>query len=358
VTGQRDVNLSTQGYLSSHQRPLAGCRTLRHWFDNWRHFVYPGAMKDRHEAVVEEVLHCSASAAHSLVAASWCRSGLKYGLDAGADRVPDLVSASDLIQRRQRCELMLEVARPLLDQLFQIVSATGCAVMLSDNDGVVLEARSLAGDRELFDRIGLTPGGVWSESREGTNGIGTCLIEGRPVTIHRDEHFASRNTGISCMDAPVRDATGQLVGALDISNCRYDHSAAMGMLVQKIVQDAARRIESGIFRAHFASYRIIDANLPGGDAALLAVDRDDLVIGATFAARHRFKLTNACLGGRRTASNILGGEEATSFADSERAFLRRALARADGNATKAAKELGIGRATLYRRMEGVGLQRR
>ena len=51
---------------------------------------------------------------------------------------------------------MLEVARPLLDQLFQIVSATGCAVMLSDNDGVVLEARSLAGDRELFDRIGLT----------------------------------------------------------------------------------------------------------------------------------------------------------------------------------------------------------
>uniref|UniRef100_UPI0026671281 helix-turn-helix domain-containing protein n=1 Tax=Salmonella enterica TaxID=28901 RepID=UPI0026671281 len=56
---------------------------------------------------------------------------------------------------------------------------------------------------------------------------------------------------------------------------------------------------------------------------------------------------------RRTASNILGGEEATSFADSERAFLRRALARADGNATKAAKELGIGRATLYRRMEWV-----
>ncbi|WP_204314562.1 helix-turn-helix domain-containing protein, partial [Stenotrophomonas maltophilia] len=44
--------------------------------------------------------------------------------------------------------------------------------------------------------------------------------------------------------------------------------------------------------------------------------------------------------------------------DSERAFLRRALARADGNATKAAKELGIGRATLYRRMERVGLQRR
>jgi transcriptional regulator of acetoin/glycerol metabolism len=321
------------------------------------HLLYQLAMADRHEALVEEVLQSSSSAAQSLVAASWCRSGLKHGLNVGADRTPELVSGSDLTQRRQRHELMLVVAQPLLDQLFQIVSATGCAVMLSDNDGVVLEARTLAGDRELFDRVGLTPGGVWSESREGTNGIGTCLIEGRPVTIHRDEHFASRNTGISCMDAPVRDAKGQLIGALDVSNCRDDHSAATGILVQKIVQDAARRIESGIFRKHFAAHRIVDANLAGGDAALLAVDRDDLVIGATFAARHRFGLTDACLDARRTASEILGREEAPSFLDSERAVLRRALAQADGNATRAAKALGIGRATLYRRMEKAGLQR-
>jgi len=318
---------------------------------------YPETMGKRHEAIVEEVLQYSSSAAHSLVAASWCRSSLKHGLDAGANRTLELVSGSDLTQRRQRHELMLDVARPLLDQLFQTVSATGCAVMLSDNDGVVLEARSLAGDRELFDRVGLTPGGVWSESREGTNGIGTCLIEGRPVTIHRDEHFATRNIGISCMDAPVRDATGRLVGALDISNCRDDHSAAMGILVQKIVQDAARRIESGVFRKHFAAHRIIDANLPGGDAALLAVDRDDLVVGATFAARHRFGLTDACLEARRTASDILGRDESISFHDSERAVLRQALAQASGNAMKAAKLLGIGRATLYRRMDKAGLLR-
>ncbi|MHA6717842.1 GAF domain-containing protein [Sphingomonas sp. RS6] len=318
---------------------------------------YEGFMAAQHEDSVAEVLHSSSSAARSFVAASWCRSGLKHGLDAGAARASDLVSGCDLTQRRQRHGLMLEVARPLLDQLFQIVAVTGCAVMLSDNEGVILEARSSAGDREMFDKVGLTPGGVWSESREGTNGIGTCLVEGRPVTIHRDEHFASRNIGISCMDAPVRDAAGQLVGALDISNCRDDHTMAMGSLIQKIVQDAARRIESGIFRRYFEGHRIIDANLPGGDAALLAVDRDDLVIGATHAARHRFHLTDACLTGCRSAAEILGGGEAASFRDSERAVLRRALAQAGGNATRAARALGIGRATLYRRMEKVGLTR-
>lgn len=314
-------------------------------------------MSRDHQDDVEAVLDSPTRAAQSLVAASWCRSGIKHGLSAGDLRGPNIVSGSDLTTRRQRNELMLEVARPLLDQLFQTVSATGCAVMLSDNEGVILEARSQAGDREMFDQVGLTPGGVWSEGSEGTNGIGTCLVEGRAVTIHRNEHFASRNIGISCMDAPLHDANGKLVGALDISNCRDDHTAAMALLVQKIVQDAARRIERGVFYRYFQGNRIIDANEPGGDAALLAVDRDDLLIGATRAARVRFNLTDDCLDGRRTAAELIGETAGTSFLDSERAVLRRALAQADGNATRAAKALGIGRATLYRRMEKAGIAR-
>lgn len=310
-----------------------------------------------HQDHVAEVLGSPTRAAQSLVAASWCRSGLKHGLSAGDDRGPVVITGSELTLRRQRNELMLEVARPLLDQLYQTVAATGCAVMLSDNEGVILEARSQAGDRDMFDAVGLTPGGVWSEGSEGTNGIGTCLVEGRAVTIHREEHFASRNTGISCMDAPVHDATGRLVGALDISSCRDDHTAALALLVQKIVQDAARRIERGVFYRTFEGNRIIDANEVGGDAALLAVDRDDLLIGATRAARHRFRLTDDCLKGNRSASELFGGGEAASFLDSERTVLRRALAQAGGNATKAAMALGIGRATLYRRMEKVGIGR-
>jgi transcriptional regulator of acetoin/glycerol metabolism len=314
-------------------------------------------MRKAHLTHVEEVLGSPTWAAQSPVAASWCRSALKHGLSAGDDSGPTILSGGELTLRRQRNELLLEVACPLLDQLFQTVAATGCAVMLSDCDGVILEARSQAGDREMFDRVGLTPGGVWSEDSEGTNGIGTCLVEGRPLTIHRNEHFASRNIGISCMDAPVHDATGRLVGALDVSSCRNDHTAATGALVQKIVQDAARNIERGVFCRVFQGRRIIDANEPGGSAALLAVDCDDLLVGATRAARHRFRLTDDCVDGRRTASEVLNEAAGPSFHDSERAVLRRALAQAGGNASQAARSLGIGRATLYRRMEKVGITR-
>jgi transcriptional regulator of acetoin/glycerol metabolism len=314
-------------------------------------------MNKDHARTVEQVLASSSSAAFSPLAASWCRSGLRHGLAPEAISGPSIVTGGELAERRERLNLLLDVATPLLDQLYQTVAATGCAVMLSDTDGVILEARTQDSDRTMFDRAGLTPGGVWSEDVEGTNGIGTCLVEGRAVTIHRDQHFASRNIDISCMDAPIHDAEGRLVAALDVSSCRDDHSAAMAMLVQKIVQDAARRIERGVFYRHFSGRRIIDANEPGGDAALIAVDHDDLLVGATRAARLRFALTDACLVGNRSAADLLGEGSAASFRDSERATLRRALAASGGNASQAARTLGIGRATLYRRMARVGLPR-
>jgi len=307
--------------------------------------------------MVNKVLDSSNTAAYSPVAASWCRSGLHHGLDPDAKFVRELSSGAELARLRDENGLLLDVARPHLNQLFNLVGQTGCAVMLSDSSGTILEARASDGDRKMFETVGLAPGGQWSENAEGTNGIGTCLVEGRPVTIHREDHFASRNIGISCMDAPIHDAHGRLAAALDVSSCRDDHSAAVAALIQKIVQDAARRIERGLFSRHFGGHRIIDANECGGDTVMLAVDCDDLVVGATRAARIRFQLTDAFLEGTHRAADLLGELSKPSFDDAERATLRQALAAAGGNASAAARMLGIGRATLYRRMEHAGLAR-
>lgn len=317
----------------------------------------PSKVYHQHVAKVLDVLDPASRAAVLPLAASWRRSGLRHGLDPASPARRTLLSGAELTRRRQANAELLEVARPLMEHLFQSVGQAGCSVMLSDAGGVILESRARDADRRTFEQAGLTPGGLWSEDAEGTNGIGTCLIEQRAVTIHRDEHFASRNIGISCMDAPIYDAHGQLAAALDVSSCRDDHSLAIAGLVQKIVKDAARRIERGVFARHFDGARIIDVNDPGGDAALLAVDRDDLLVGATRAARMKFKLTDASMGGTTSAADLLGEGRQPSFEEAERATLRRALAQAGGNASAAARALGIGRATFYRRMERVGLAR-
>jgi transcriptional regulator of acetoin/glycerol metabolism len=111
---------------------------------------------------------------------------------------------------------LLAVAAPVLDRLFGSVGLAGACVLIADTGGVVLDWRAGDADADRFEDLGLAPGASWAEAAQGTNGIGTCLVEGRAVTIHRDEHFASRNVGVSCMDAPIFDAEGRLVAALDI----------------------------------------------------------------------------------------------------------------------------------------------
>lgn len=313
--------------------------------------------RHRHAGIVLDAINSPSGAAVSAVAASWCRSALHHGLDPETNHQRDFVEASLLRQLREEHRALLDVANPVLDQMYRSVGQSGCGVILSDAQGVILERRIGAGDEPDFDRGGLAEGARWGEADEGTNGIGTCLVENRPVVIHRDQHFASRNVGISCMDAPVHDPEGRLIAALDVSTCRDDHGPAMVDMIAALVRDAARRIERDYFCRHFEGQRIIFlADDAATGTALLAADRDNLVVGASRAARLRLGLDDAVLGDPQPLDRLLGADAPPSFGDGDRAVLRQALARAGGNASEAARQLGIGRATLYRRLARAGLR--
>jgi transcriptional regulator of acetoin/glycerol metabolism len=310
-----------------------------------------------HADVVLDVIGSPRSAAVSPVAASWCRSALHHHLDPARAARRELIDAAALSQLREANAALLRVAAPVLDQTYRSVGRSGCGVVLSDARGVILDRRVGAGDGGDFAATGLIEGARWSEADEGTNGIGTCLYEGQPVVIHRDQHFAAHNVDISCMDAPVYDPYGRLAGALDVSSCRHDHGPAMAEMIGALVREAARSIEREYFCRHFEGARIIF--LPDDAAtgtSLLATDRDDLVIGASRAARLRMGLTDAALATPRPLDQLLGQSEVSSFGDADRTVLRQALARAGGNVSEAARLLGVGRATLYRRLARAGVK--
>ncbi|EAP76753.1 GAF domain-containing protein [Roseovarius nubinhibens] len=310
----------------------------------------------RHIETVLAAVQSGRAAARSALAASWWRSLEKHGLDPG--RTEGVVlEGRELAERRARHDHFLHVAAPKLDQLYTLVGSSGCGVVLTDAAGVILDRRCGDGDRGVFDGWGLRNGADWSEAREGTNGIGTCIAEERQVTIHRDEHFLARNIGMSCLDAPIFGADGQLLGALDVSSARADQTAGVNRLIAATVAQTAQAIEAEYFRASFPGARIVvAAEGEGALSTLLAVDGDDLVVGATRAARRAFGLEPRGTLRPRPASDVIGGEAGPRGLErAERAALKRALARADGNVSAAARALGIGRATLYRRMKRLGL---
>lgn len=311
-------------------------------------------METRHHAdrVIERT--CASNDLTPLTA-SWRRSALRHGLDPAAPVRAQRLTPAELVARREAMGAFLSVAAQSVDELYRLVSGSGCAVLLTDADGILLDRRAQVADAAIFDAWALAPGADWSEAAQGTNGVGTCLAEGRGVIIHRDQHFLSSNIAMSCIDAPIHGPEGQIIAALDVSSARADATEGINALIAAMVGQSARAIEAAWFRAAFPGARIVVAG--EGTEALVAVDRDDLAIGATRAARRALGLPKTGPLKPRPLSDLLaeaGGGEG-GFDRAERAAVIRALARAEGNVTAAARALGVGRATLYRRMGRLGI---
>lgn len=307
-----------------------------------------------HVGRVHAIVSASAKEGLSAFAASWRRSLIHHGLDPSEAGPVARMSKPEICARRETTGDLVRVAAPVLDRLAKAVGDAGCAVMLSDAAGIVLDERVRDTDSAAFDQMNLAAGADWSEKAEGTNGIGTCLAEVRPVTVWKDQHFRAPHGVLKCSGAPVFGPDGRLIGVIDVSSVREDTHEAWAQVLALSVQDAAQRIEAGLFRLHFAGARILAAAEDGAHGVtLLALDRDDLVIGATRTARRRFGLGEGVFS-PRPAADLLGDEEG-SFGEAQRAILAQALARSGGNVTAAARALGIGRATFYRKIKTLGL---
>ena len=313
-----------------------------------------------HHADIVQAAIATSDAARSSLIASWRRSLTLHGLDPAERKAPRRLTESELRQARQRMEPLLRAADASLDRLYLAVGGIGCCVMLADREGIPLERRGASADDDTFDEWGLWTGTVWSEDSEGTNGIGTCLADQRSLTIHRDQHFFSRNTLLSCTTAPIYDHVGNLAAALDVSSCRSDLTEDFVNLIAMAVGDAARRIEAENFRLAFSSARILLAPVGERSAGgLIAVDADDLVVGATRSARQALGITQQTLIKGLPAADVLGypARAAEELGEAERGVVQRALARAEGNVSAAAHNLGISRATLHRKLVRLGIRR-
>jgi transcriptional regulator of acetoin/glycerol metabolism len=175
-----------------------------------------------HEEIVRAALDGSqiinSSEIDDLTLRSWRRCRDEYGLDPSMPPDPVIIDRQNLCDRLQKYERLLDIARVEMTDLYQQLAGSGHAIMLTDKDGILL---NFIGDPQFTDaaaHTGMQLGAVWSESVQGTNGMGTCLVEQKPLVIHKQSHFFSRNATLTCAAAPIFDPHGDILAVLDASS--------------------------------------------------------------------------------------------------------------------------------------------
>jgi AraC-like DNA-binding protein len=217
---------------------------------------------------------------------SWRRCLLDYRVDTRDFSPPHIVTQGELKVFREPLEKILVQAQEEIDRLYAVLRQHAYVVLLCDRQGVAIHHRGDEAKASEFRHWGIWLGGVWSEEAEGTNGIGTCIAEQRPLLVHANQHFRDRHTRLSCASAPIFDPHGQLVAVLDVSRVASEENQGSVSLVLDTVTVAARAIEERLFREKF-HYAWTIAALPSDNqpALLLAVDEHQQIQGADRIAR-------------------------------------------------------------------------
>ncbi|MCF8211267.1 MAG: sigma-54-dependent Fis family transcriptional regulator [Rhodoferax sp.] len=221
---------------------------------------------------------------------SWRRCVTDHGLDPTRAQAARVLEAWQVREHQEQIESFMRVARAGMEQLYKRVSPLGYVLLLTDAQGITVDCiGNDQWDRELR-RSGLCLGADWNESRAGTCGVGTCIVEQAPLTCHQEDHFDATHIGLTCTTAPLFDPTGEFIGVLDISALTSPSEKPSQHLARHMTVMYAKMVEDANFMRHFADRWILRLDVDWAlvevsGECLLAFDVDGIVVGANTGAR-------------------------------------------------------------------------
>ena len=201
---------------------------------------------------------------------SWIRCK-KYKVDPSDGRGKEL-SKSEFNKILDKHKELIEIAIPVMLDIFNLLKESNYSIILTDENAVVLE---VIGNEKIMDKntkLNFLKGCKWTEENVGTNAIGTCLHLNKPIQTLGSEHYCKNQHGWTCSAAPIHDNKGKIIGIIDLSGNFYDfHSHTLGIVVE-----AANAIQK--------QFSIIE-HRKWAETAFNSIDDGILVIDTDFTVR-------------------------------------------------------------------------
>ena len=226
------------------------------------------------------------------IAASWdrCRS---FGLSHSTRPTPLHLDNSARDQLREQNRLLVETTEcEVLPYYENILSNTKCMILLTDNQGRILDnwgdRRFIEAERKAFFREGTS----WQERINGTNAIGTTIACGHAIQVQRNEHYLKANRFMIGSAAPIFDVRQNLIGVLNVSSDTYMPQAHTLGMVRLMSQSVENRLMIRRFgqTCYLLTFNTNSDNLDSQWSGLIAFDETGQVVAANRRAQQLLEM--------------------------------------------------------------------
>lgn len=198
--------------------------------ENWENFV---TLKQIPKNIRPEILE------------SWQRCE-KLNLDYRAGKgtkVSDKILQESLDKRKE----LIEVARPIMKDVFEVVKNTSYSVVLTDENGIIIDIIMSKEMEETHNKINFTLGSLWDEKSVGSNAISICLILDKPIQMIGAEHYCEYHHVATCSAAPIHNSKGEMIGCFNLSGFARDvqtHTYGLSILSANSIEKQLAILES------------------------------------------------------------------------------------------------------------------
>lgn len=141
--------------------------------------------------------------------------------------------------------ILCRAADPVLDRWQSHLADTGTSLFLSDRAGAIVARRandSIA--RRRLDDVHAAEGFDYSEESIGTNGLGTAIVEKRPLLVAGSQHYNDALAQLACAAAPLCTPTGSVIGSISLAGPTESANPLMLSLTREIGQQIEERLHS------------------------------------------------------------------------------------------------------------------
>lgn len=250
-----------------------------------------------------------------LILKSWLRC-CRLDLDPFGNQSPKVVCPKTLAAMQAANRDFLEIAHPVLEMLEISVRGTGFIVTLTERNGHVLEVR---GDPEVLQmalKNFYVPGCLRSTEHAGTNGIGLCLEVGTPIQVTGAEHFNINHHPWTCSSAPIRNPSGELIGAATLSG----PLSALQKHTLALIKTASTNIESHLRERDLAESKqrlntMLSSIYNSISEGFIATDKHYRITHLNRAAQKMLGLVTQSLIGKPISEIVLAKEKLTNHLD-------------------------------------------